>query len=995
MPQPKDSGDGMGGGGGRKPGLYGRQRSVDQHRVLKRSQMTVTLDTAGAGDSNDLPDGIWKNKDGSYDCRACKHFGFQSMTAVKDHCDCNRHIAAVLLERERLFRAEKKFVPRIQIESDAQFDDKKGEYFLSVKVGNGNEVKGTVTFTLTNISANSIFKFLSWHGDVPVSEFRFENPEPGIQLRPCEQLKLKLQLTPSKEAVHAFKIFFHFDDLNRSQPRVEVCSVKITFADDLVADLANTGGQYVYNKRPKGPSRQYYQRGHAEPGQPLPGLGERDGLEKTRPLPWFDMPRCFHQFINNGLTINDDASPSEADQLQQYKSVLDTDQLTVNNYQKRFEALLYLEEHQTTVDMEMYFMEKVRLQKHGRGNLLSLEVPGLAENRPSVLKGDHLYVRKYVGPGEYSRKEYQGIVHEVQQTRVFLGFSRNFVDSFYEGLEFCVRFTVNRLPMRLQHRALSLKEPEESDLENILFPTEDTARTHGLLLPQDTVLRFYSRSPPPNPEQERAIRHIVLGTSRPAPYIIFGPPGTGKTFTIVEAIKQVLVQLPASRVLACAPSNSAADLIAEKLLVHLQSREVYRLNAFSRSVATISDKVKTISNLGEHNEMCFPTKKELADKGIRVYVTTLITAGRLVSAEFDRDHFTHVVIDEASHATEPESLVAFAGLLYNSDTANTGKQVVLAGDPQQLGPILRSPYAKKFKLDMSMMERLMNNPLYRRRSAPGPQDGLYYDPLLITKLIRNYRSHETILRVPNHLFYNNELKACGLPELTHMMCGWDHLVNKKIPVVFHSVIGEDQQEKNSPSFFNAHEVGIVMKYVGWLVNEKSPAGTKIKEEHVGIIAPYRRQVQKIQTELRKRSLPGIKVGSVEEFQGQERQVIVVSTVRSNPRYLTTDNKFGIGFLQNDKRFNVAVTRPKALLVVIGNPNILRHNASWNAFVQFCKDNQCMVDPHLDRDKDDSYSKLMEQLKLLSFEEDDELGVVDHAMVSVLNNDEAVNRDLFQ
>lgn len=86
-----------------------------------------------------------------------------------------------------------------------------------------------------------------------------------------EQLKLKLQLTPSKEAVHAFKIFFHFDDLNRSQPRVEVCNVKITFADDLVADLANTGGQYVYNKRPKGPSRQYYQRGHAIPGQPLPG----------------------------------------------------------------------------------------------------------------------------------------------------------------------------------------------------------------------------------------------------------------------------------------------------------------------------------------------------------------------------------------------------------------------------------------------------------------------------------------------------------------------------------------------------------------------------------------------------------------------------------------------------------------------------------------------------------------------------------------------------
>ena len=71
---------------------------------------------------------------------------------------------------------------------------------------------------------------------------------------------------------------------------------------------------------------------------------------------------------------------------------------------------------------------------------------------------------------------------------------------------------------------------------------------------------------------------------------------------------------------------------------------------------------------------------------------------RFVSAEFAHDHFTHVFIDEASQATEPESLVAIAGLMYVNSSMDRGKQVVLAGDPQQLGPILRSPYAKKLKL---------------------------------------------------------------------------------------------------------------------------------------------------------------------------------------------------------------------------------------------------------------------------------------------------------
>ena len=89
-----------------------------------------------------------------------------------------------------------------------------------------------------------------------------------------------------------------------------------------------------------------------------------------------------------------------------------------------------------------------------------------------------------------------------------------------------------------------------------------------------------------------------------------------------------------------------------------------------------------------------------------------------------------------------------------------------------------------------------------------------------------------------------------------------------------------------------------------------------------MIAPYRRQVQKLRQKLKAEGLGDVMVGSTEEFQGQERRIIIVSTVRSTPQYVNTDKQYKLGFLQNPKRFNVAITRSQALLIVVGNPQIL-------------------------------------------------------------------------
>ena len=127
----------------------------------------------------------------------------------------------------------------------------------------------------------------------------------------------------------------------------------------------------------------------------------------------------------------------------------------------------------------------------------------------------------------------------------------------------------------------------------------------------------------------------------------------------------------------------------------------------------------------------------------------------------------------------------------------------------------------------------------------------------------------------------------------------------KVPMIFHGVIGQDLKEETSPSFFNIEEVVIVRDYIKKLLDMRQ---NKISPKEIGVIAPYRRQVQKIRQKLKKDNINDIMVGSTEEFQGQERRVIIVSTVRSSPEYVHTDNQYKLGFLKNPKRFNVAITR---------------------------------------------------------------------------------------
>lgn len=621
--------------------------------------------------------------------------------------------------------------------------------------------------------------------------------------------------------------------------------------------------------------------------------------------------------------------------------------LNKGTYLSKFSSLLYFEEMQMERDIRFYTMPKVTMDK--QGPYFFLEVPGVVEKRPSVLKGDSIVATMLTADDRPDpSRRYRGFVYEVQQTKLKLSFHESLVASHISGMQFMVEFSYNRFPLSFAHRAIEMVAQHE--LWPVLFPTyADTARSskqQGHLELLAKRVKFKNRLIEANEEQQRAVRRIVAGTSGTAPYLIFGPPGTGKTMTMVEAMTQVYYLHEGSRILACAPYNDAADLLAHHLLEHIPKGELIRVNCQSRLKKDITfAEVAEVANYDDAGEVWYPPRDVFKSK--RVVVCTLIAAGRLASSELGREFFSHIFIDECGHAIEPEAVIPIGGFV-KPDGSGNPTQVVLAGDPRQLSPALRSMEAVRGGLGLSLLERLMrDNPSYQRSSS----SKLYNDQLL-TKLVRNYRSHPAILEVPNELFYDDELLVCADHVEYTKFARWPRLPAQNFPVIVHGVCGEDEREDKSPSFFNIDEAATVCDYVMELLELKSP---KVKPEHIGIIAPYRKQIQKIRLLLENREkrspvsldVARIKVGTVEEYQGQERQIIIISTVRSlQHEFMRMDIEHNLGFLRNPKRFNVSLTRAKSLLIVVGNPFLLIKDEWWKRFITYCQKKGAVTPAHL-------------------------------------------------
>lgn len=273
--------------------------------------------------------------------------------------------------------------------------------------------------------------------------------------------------------------------------------------------------------------------------------------------------------------------------------------------------------------------------------------------------------------------------------------------------------------------------------------------------------------------------------------------------------------------------------------------------------------------------------------------------------------FSHIFIDEAAASMEAEALMGIAGV------KRSNCHVILSGDHKQLGPVIKNKRAASLGLDKSLMERLLLNKLYK------VDDDGSYDTRLQLRLRRNYRSHPEIVGIYNQLYYDNQLIPMAPLEEVNKAANWGFLPNGEFPILFNATYGKTEREHNSTSSYNQLEAKAVAWFVERLLIDGLGDGVQVEPDEIGIITPYLAQCKRLKNMLSW----GVEVGSVESYQGREKQIIIVSLVSSFMRPY---------FLSNPKRVNVLLSRAKCLMILIGNPESLGQNEDFQHIIDKCK-----------------------------------------------------------
>lgn len=429
-----------------------------------------------------------------------------------------------------------------------------------------------------------------------------------------------------------------------------------------------------------------------------------------------------------------------------------------------------------------------------------------------------------------------------------------------------------------------------------------------------------------NASQQSAVAHALAAQDVA---IIHGPPGTGKTTAVVELIRQAVQR--GERVLACAPSNLAVDNIFERLLGARElaiGNPVVRIGHPARVLPTLRDQtlellvethpdMKLVRKLhkdahalrtqaakytrakpapGERRDLRQEAKAMVTDaRRIEAQlVARIFGAARVVCATLtgldDRllgdQQFDLCVIDEAAQSTEPDCWIP---LRYS-------QRLVLAGDPWQLPPTVVAKPAAEGGLAVSLLERLMQQSL-----ATVP---------LARQLDVQYRMHQQIMDFSSQAFYHDTLIA-DASVATHLLCtlpGVQATELTNTAVHFIDTAGADYQEVPEPdgeSRYNAEETNLVQRKLNELL------ATGVAATAIAIISPYAAQVRLLREQLAAQVEQGVDIGSIDGFQGRENEVVIISLVRSN-----ADGE--IGFLADTRRMNVALTRARRKLIVIGD-----------------------------------------------------------------------------
>lgn len=436
-----------------------------------------------------------------------------------------------------------------------------------------------------------------------------------------------------------------------------------------------------------------------------------------------------------------------------------------------------------------------------------------------------------------------------------------------------------------------------------------------------------------NSEQEKAVNRVLCARDVA---IVHGPPGTGKTTTLVEAIYETLHREP--QVLVCAQSNTAVDWISEQLVDRGVS--VLRIGNPSR----VNDKMLSFTyerRFEDHPS--YPTlwaiRKEMralrsqkrsgdfaGRERMRHRLLTLREKAQILEAQIDADlfnsagvvastltgaahrlmmghHFATLFIDEAAQALEAACWIAI----------RKADKVVLAGDHQQLPPTVKCIDAARAGLSTTLMQRVAST-----------------KPEAVSLLRVQYRMHRAIMQFSSQWFYDGMLKAA--PDVESR-----GILDFDTPITWVDTAGMDMKEE-----FVGESYGRINKAEGALLISQLTAYVakigmqRILDERIdfGVISPYRAQVQYLRSLIKAESAlrplrKQIAVNTVDGFQGQERDVILLSMVRANE-----DGQ--IGFLGDLRRMNVAMTRARMKLIICGDSSTLSRHPFYKKLLAYIK-----------------------------------------------------------
>lgn len=457
----------------------------------------------------------------------------------------------------------------------------------------------------------------------------------------------------------------------------------------------------------------------------------------------------------------------------------------------------------------------------------------------------------------------------------------------------------------------------------------------------DTILL-----PQLNLSQNRAIRKTLSANDIS---VIHGPPGTGKTTTLVNTIRLCLQS--ESQVLVCAPTNTAVDLLTEKLLElgitvlrlghparisedlikssvdgqlqqHKNYYEIKNLRKNAEEYFKMAGKYKRVFGKEDAQQRaafyseaknCLKEARLLEDyiiddlfNHVQVICCTPVTS---TNRALNKKRFNTLFFDEASQALEP--MVWIPLLKCN--------RIVLSGDHFQLPPVVKNLQAQKEGLGETLLDRCIK----------------YEDA--VSLLNKQYRMNSPIMEFSNSYFYNNELQADEtVKDSTLADASDDSFFNKAIEFIDTAGCSFDEaQNPETLSSYNVGEGDLLFKHLTQLLDWYGALNYATSID-IGVISPYKEQINWLKENRPAYEFPIDKISefrikTIDGFQGEECDVIYISLVRSNLEQQ-------IGFLSDIRRMNVAITRAKKKLVIIGDSATIGNHPFYKSFIEYCEKN---------------------------------------------------------